>query len=93
MSLLQDIAWFKKGELSAIWHKLNTPKMRYETHREAEVLIVLAAGIGFTLHYTVWAGLLYLYFIKLAVQALNSKGFFDSENPSGTFPPPKNADE
>ena len=84
MGLLREIVWFKEGELGSIGRKLKSPKPRYQTNREAAVLFALAAGTLFAFHYSLWGGVLYLYVVKLAVQALNAEGFFDSEG----APPP-----
>ena len=80
MSLLREIIWFKEGELGAIGRKLKWPKPRYQIHREAAVLFALAAGTLFAFHYSLWGGVLYLYVVKLAVQALDAQGFFDRED-------------
>jgi hypothetical protein len=84
VGLLREIIWFKEGELGSVGRKLKSPKPRYETHREAAVLFALAAGTAFAFHYSLLGDVLYLYVVKLAVQALNAEGFFDSEG----GPPP-----
>ena len=65
-----------------IGRKLKWPKPRYQIHREAAVLFALAAGTLFAFHYSPWGGVLYLYVVKLAMQALNAQGFFDREDGS-----------
>lgn len=69
--------WFAPGELTEIVSKVRQRKFGYEAGWEATVLAALAFGVIFAFYYGFWFGVLMLWFCKLAIQALNSKKFFD----------------
>jgi hypothetical protein len=74
---MRDFFWFDRGELAEIVGKIGTPKPRYETEWERWVLIVFVAGAFPAFAHAWWAGFVWLYGVKFAVQALNKKRFFD----------------
>jgi hypothetical protein len=56
---------------------LTARKWGYEARWEAEVLLLILAGVGLAFGANVWLGMVFLWFSKNAVQALNAKKFFD----------------
>ena len=77
-SLLRTLFWFEPGERSEIIEKLFRKKWEYDAQREPIVLLpLLAAGLGLALLSIIYCGLVYLWILKFAIQALNQKKFFD----------------
>jgi hypothetical protein len=76
MWTFRRIFWFEQGEAREIGAKLAALKWD-DTFCEANVLATLVLGLAFAFLASWWYGLLYLWGVKEAVQALNMKGFFD----------------
>ena len=77
MSILRSIFWFEKGELREIGGKFTLRKWGYEARWEAEVLLALAILVGLGFGAGMWLGVLSIWIVKNAIQALNKKRFFD----------------
>ena len=88
MWTFRRIFWFEQGEAREIAAKLAALKWD-DTFCEANVMATLVLGLAFAFLASWWYGLLFLWGVKEAVQALNMKGFFDrlqGGNLEGTCP-------
>lgn len=81
LEFLRDILWFKPGELGEIIRKIRAPKYQYEANWESTVLMALTFGTVFAFVGNTWGGIVYLWWAKIALQALNQKRFFEPRDP------------